>query len=77
MEKPLSDLKPGQTGKVISVKAERSIRKRMLAMGLCNGAEVQMVRVAPLGDPVEFKVRGYSLSLRKNEAEQILIEETN
>lgn len=74
MIKRLSDLKPGESGTVRRVKAEKAIRRRMLDMGLVNGAEVQVKRVAPLGDPIEFTVRGYSLSLRKSEAHAIHVE---
>jgi Fe2+ transport system protein FeoA len=68
MPKRLSDLKPGESGTVLRVEGDRVIRRRMLDMGLVNGAVVEVKRIAPLGDPIEFVVRGYSLSLRKSEA---------
>jgi ferrous iron transport protein A len=74
MAKRLSELKPGESGTVRKVEGDRAIRQRMLAMGLVNGAEIQVKRVAPLGDPIEFSVRGYSLSLRKSEAHAIHVE---
>jgi len=74
MGKRLSDLKPGESGTVLKVEGNKSIRRRMMDMGLLKGAEVQVKRVAPLGDPIEFSVRGYSLSLRKSEAQAIHVE---
>ncbi len=71
----LKQLKPGHKGKVLKVSAKGEIAKRFLEMGLTPGAVVQVERVAPLGDPIDIKVRGYHLSLRKEEAEMILIEE--
>jgi ferrous iron transport protein A len=74
MLKRLSDLKPGESGTVHKVEGDKVVRRRMLDMGLVNGAAVQVKRVAPLGDPIEFEVRGYSLSLRKSEAQAIQVE---
>jgi Fe2+ transport system protein FeoA len=74
MAKRLSELKPGESGTVRKVEGDKAIRRRMMDMGLVNGAEVQVKRVAPLGDPIEFSVRGYSLSLRKSEAHAIHVE---
>ena len=50
------------------------VKRRMMDMGLVPGTDVAVVRVAPLGDPIEFTVKGYSLSLRKSEAEAIQVE---
>jgi ferrous iron transport protein A len=74
VEKRLSDLKPGESGTILKVKGGKSIRRRMLDMGLVKGADVQVKRIAPLGDPIEFVVRGYSLSLRKSEAHAIHVD---
>lgn len=74
MTKRLSDLKPGESGTVVKVEGDRAIRRRMVDMGLVNGTDVLVKRVAPLGDPIEFVVRGYSLSLRKSEAQAVHIE---
>jgi Fe2+ transport system protein FeoA len=74
MPKRLSDLKPGESGTVVKVEGDRVVRRRMLDMGLANGAEVLVKRIAPLGDPIEFVVRGYSLSLRKSEAQAVHVE---
>ncbi|MFP4393867.1 MAG: ferrous iron transport protein A [Anaerolineales bacterium] len=70
----LSDLAPGESGLVRKVEGDKSIRRRMMDMGVVNGVEVQVKRVAPLGDPIEFIVRGYNLSLRKSEARAIHVE---
>jgi ferrous iron transport protein A len=70
---PLSCLGTGCTGRVVSVSGEREFRRRLLEMGFCNGADVQVMGRAPLGDPVEFKLRGYCLCLREDQAECILI----
>lgn len=70
----LHELKVGQRGIVVRVGGRGPIRRRMMDMGLVTGAEVKVVRVAPLGDPVEFEVKGYSLSLRKSEARNVFVE---
>jgi Fe2+ transport system protein FeoA len=70
----LSDLKPGQTGTVVRVEGDKLVRRRMMDMGMVRGTDVLVKRVAPLGDPIEFVVRGYSLSLRKTEAQAIEVD---
>lgn len=70
----LKDLKPGQKGKVLKVNARGETNKRIVEMGVTPGAVVEVERVAPLGDPIDIKVKGYHLSLRKEEAEGIEIE---
>jgi Fe2+ transport system protein FeoA len=72
----LSELQPGQRGRVVKVGASGPVKRRVLDMGLVSGAEVEVVRVAPLGDPIEFIVKGYNLSLRKSEAQEIEVETT-
>jgi ferrous iron transport protein A len=74
--KRLSELRPRQRGKVVKVGGKGSVKRRILDMGLVSGAEVEVVRVAPLGDPIEFIVKGYNLSLRKSEAQDIEVETT-
>ena len=71
---PLHELKVGQHGVVVRIGGKGPARRRMMDMGLVPGADVKVLRVAPLGDPVEFDVKGYSLSLRKSEAKDILVE---
>jgi len=70
----LKDLKPGQKGKVLRINARGETSKRIVEMGVTPGAVVEVERVAPLGDPIDIKVKGYHLSLRKDEAEGIEIE---
>ncbi len=69
----LKELKPGETGKVSSLGQKGPIRRRIMDMGVTPGAIVKVIKVAPLGDPIEVTVRGYDLSLRKDEAAQIEI----
>ena len=70
----LKDLEPGQKARIIKISGTSSIKRRIMDMGLVPGAEIEMERYAPLGDPVEIKLKGYHLSLRKEEAENIVIE---
>ena len=64
----LNRLGIGCSGCVVSVGGDPDVRRRLLEMGFCNGAAVEVVRRAPLGDPIEFRLRGYSLSLREEQA---------
>lgn len=65
----------GDQGKVIGFdKTAKAYRKRLLAMGLTPGTVFSVSRYAPLGDPIEIKLRGFSLTLRKNEADALLVE---
>lgn len=66
-------LKVNDVGIVTGYQGNSSTRKQLLAMGLTRNTEVTVVRVAPLGDPIELKLRGFSLTLRKDLAAQILI----
>lgn len=70
---PLSSLKLGAAGTVTAIKVPPENKGRLLEMGLLVGTTVELIRFAPLGDPVEIKVRGYNLSLRKHEAELIWV----
>ncbi len=72
----LDTLRVGQRGIVIGVGGKGQVRQRMLDMGLVPGSEIEVIRVAPLGDPVEFSIKGYHLSLRKSEAKEIIVEVT-
>ena len=73
MSKTLKDLCPGQKGKVLNLGEKGPSRRRLMDMGLTPGVEIEIVKVAPLGDPIEVNTRGYELSLRKDEASQIAI----
>ncbi len=70
----LREAKVGQTVKVVKLNGEGAIKRRIMDMGITKGVEVYVRKVAPLGDPVEITVRGYELSLRKADAEMIVVE---
>jgi ferrous iron transport protein A len=70
---PLTSVAIGKRATVAEIKLPPANRPRLMEMGLLVGTKVELVRFAPLGDPVEIKVRGYNLTLRKHEAEQILV----
>lgn len=74
MEKKLSEFKIGERGSVKSVSGEGKLRRRLFDMGITPGADVVMRKVAPLGDPIEVTVRGYELTLRKTEADCVVVE---
>lgn len=67
----LKELRPGQKGIVASVGTTGAMKRRIMDMGITPGVEIQVIKAAPLGDPIEVHVRGYELSLRKEEAQQI------
>ena len=71
---PLASLKVGSAATISEIRVPPEYRGRLLEMGLIVGTPIKLVRFAPLGDPVEIKVRGYHLSLRKHEAEQIWVQ---
>jgi ferrous iron transport protein A len=70
----LSEMEAGTKGRIAHVCCRGHIGKRLLEMGLTRGTPIEVVRHAPLGDPVEIRIRGYLLSLRKSEAEHIEVE---
>jgi ferrous iron transport protein A len=70
---PLTSVALGTKVMVAEINLPPASRPRLMEMGLLVGTPVELVRFAPLGDPVEIKVRGYNLTLRKHEAEQILV----
>ena len=67
----LKDLKPGQLGVVASIGATGPMKRRIKDMGITPGVEIRVIKAAPLGDPVEVNVRGYELSLRREETQRI------
>lgn len=73
--KTLGKLIPGQKGRVVNLGEKGPSRRRLMDMGITPGVEIEIVKVAPLGDPIEVNLRGYELSLRKSEVEQIKIEQ--
>ena len=74
MVKTLKDVKIGKSCKVVKLHGEGAIKRRIMDMGITKGVEVYVRKVAPLGDPVEINVRGYELSIRKADAELILVD---
>ena len=70
---PLSQLAPGSACRVMAVSGSGGVRRRLLEMGLCTGVEVAVLRRAPLGDPLELRLRGYLLSLRLDQAALIMV----
>jgi ferrous iron transport protein A len=74
LERTLKNLKPGDKAVIVKVTGEGAVRRRLLDMGVTRGAEVLVRKVAPLGDPIEVNIRGYELSFRKSEAENIIVE---
>ena len=74
-KKTLEDLAPGQSGTILSIgNKSGTVKRRLVDMGLTPGTEVRVTKVAPLGDPIELRVRGYALSLRKEDARNIQVE---
>lgn len=74
MLKKLNEFKIGEKGIIKIVGGEGKIRRRLFDMGVTPGAEVELIKKAPLGDPLEVKIRGYSLTLRKDEANFVEME---
>ena len=72
--KTLRDVKIGQTAVIKRLHGEGALKRRIMDMGITKGTPVYVRKVAPLGDPVEITIRGYELSIRRNEAENILVE---
>ena len=72
--KTLKESKVGDTVRVVKLHGEGAVKRRIMEMGVTKGVDVQIRKVAPLGDPIEVTVRGYELSLRKADAEMIEIE---
>lgn len=72
--KTLKESKVGETVRVVKLHGEGAVKRRIMDMGLTKGIEVEIRKVAPLGDPIEVTVRGYELSIRKADAEMIEVE---
>lgn len=73
--KNLRNVKPGETVRVAKIQGKGAVKRRIMEMGLTKGAEIFVRKIAPLGDPIEITIRGYELSLRKADAENIEVEE--
>jgi Fe2+ transport system protein FeoA len=72
--RPLSELKPKERGTIVKVGGGGAVRRRIMDMGIVAGTQVEVIKVAPLGDPVDLLLKGYHLSLRKEESKEILVE---
>lgn len=72
-DKTLRDVAVGESAVVRKLTGDGAVKRRIMDMGLTKGTEVQVHKVAPLGDPIEVTVRGFELSLRKDEAEHVLV----
>ncbi len=74
MQKKLNEFVIGEKGIIVSVAGEGAIRRRLFDMGITPGTEIILRKKAPLGDPLEINLRGYELTLRRSEAEKVLME---
>ncbi len=72
--KTLKDVKVGETAVVSKLTGEGAVKRRIMDMGVTKGTKISVRKVAPLGDPIEVTVRGYELSIRKADAQMILVE---
>ena len=70
----LRDMAVGETSKVVKINGEGKVKRRIMDMGITKGTSIYLRKVAPLGDPVEVTIRGYELSLRKDDADIIEME---
>ena len=70
----VKDLRIGEKARVVKLYGEGAVKRRIMDMGITKGTEVTLRKVAPLGDPLELRVRGYELSIRKSEAENIEVQ---
>jgi ferrous iron transport protein A len=70
----LEDIKCGQSATVVKIESVGAIKRRIMDMGILKGVSVFVRKVAPLGDPIEITVRGYELSIRKEDAKNIIVE---
>lgn len=70
----LKQVPVGQSAKIVRLHGEGAVKRRIMDMGITRGAEVKVQKVAPLGDPIEVTVRGYELSIRKEDADRIEVE---
>ena len=75
--KTLKEVKIGETCKIVRLHGEGAVKRRIMDMGITKGTKLSVVKVAPLGDPIEISVRGYSLSLRKEDAALIEVSAEN
>ncbi len=73
MDMLLSECKKGTRASVVGVTGDPRIKQRLMVMGITPGVDIEVVKFAPLGDPMELDIRGYSLSIRKSEASTVIV----
>lgn len=71
----LTKLPIGETAKVVSINGKNAVTRRLMEMGVVPGVAVKIIKTAPFGDPIQIRLRGYSLAMRKSEAETIEVSE--
>lgn len=71
----LKDVKPGHVARVVALTGKGALKRRIMDMGITKGTNIKVVKVAPLGDPIQLRVRGYELSIRKDDAASIDVEQ--
>ena len=71
--KTLKELRIGESGTIEHMKVSGALKRRFMDMGITKGTEVKVIKIAPLGDPIEIEIRGYNLSVRKEDADNIEI----
>ncbi|HEX6926162.1 MAG TPA: FeoA family protein [Longimicrobiaceae bacterium] len=74
MSRSLARLRPGEKGRVTQIDETRPAMKRLMDLGITRGATIEVIRAAPLGDPIEVRLRGFMLTLRRAEAEHITVD---
>lgn len=70
----LDQLQPGESCRVVRVCGKGALRRRLMEMGLVRGVKIEILKTAPMGDPIEYKLLGYHLSMRKSEARLVMVE---
>ena len=71
--RPLTELSPGESASIARLEGPADVRQRLLEMGVLRGQRIEVIRFAPMGDPIEVQVRGYRLSLRREDAANIIV----
>ena len=74
MPRKLSELAPGERGRVVAIAGAGDATRRLMDLGLIRGTVIEVIRAAPLGDPLEVRLRGFMLTLRRAEAEHVTVE---
>jgi len=77
MERFLQDLKPGERARVERIEGGGALRRRMMDMGIVPGVELEVVRSAPLGGPLQLRLKGYYLAMRRGECAKIMVTQIN